>query len=771
MTGLPFEVYVRHRGVRLPYPLHRWHAPEEREGYSPPEEFRPSEFDPVGLILMRVAPEGAITLKIEGSECGVTLEEGKSYREVAAWAPPHDEDALSPEALWGRAGLYRLRVSHGDRAWVTTLEVQPHYLSFDQMGRMCADIERLSTWVAWDVLPYAPVVANRLPRFERAGTLDDDPSLEFVLLKEAIPEALRALRDLTASPRHQLKPTYRPTRAGVTSRQDRSSLRLEDRLNAREEGWAVQRVGELNYDTYENRFVKRLLRDLERRLGQLQSRFMDALYELECQEDEVRRRLRRQFGDQRHKIQREEPIWTRPLRNRRAGMRERITACGRMKDSLAQVLQNDLFREVRSLQGIVRPTNVLQHDPRYSRLWAIYRLLNLSNRTEPSLAERFHRRSRPSWELYEMWTAVQVMEACMRDLRFTRMVDQTVAHGHETGTTHLYDTPRPAILRLAHETDLIEAEIIYGGFIPMSRRASILQRAHAPTPAQLRLIGDWPAAPPPAESVSDSQPGLAHPEAPPNAFPDGGAALESALEEAAPMGSPAGAPKTGAGKNLSPRAPVDDLGLPPADLPPWFAPNGVAMEEPLPPPEAPSPPSGESAPEPYYEDFLRGDSSRQDDRLLTRGVQTAPDIQVRFIVPSTGEILGVVVLDAKYKGAKRLWGENPQKPTKDRMALESYLLDVHRREHEDLAVERYAEPADDVVLGAYALFPGERYGRELRLEQRHCHDGRMGALLMTPDDDPTRELTEILMEAYQQVQLRYCHRRIEEDEEFPPEEE
>ncbi|MBW3625655.1 MAG: DUF2357 domain-containing protein, partial [Armatimonadetes bacterium] len=476
MSSLPFEVYVRHRGYRLPYPLHRWHLPEEREDPYAPEDFKPSEFDQVNLILYRGDSSGAITLSIEGTPYQITLEEGETYKELAAWTPPKDEESEAGEGLWGRAGLYRIRVQHETDAWVTTIEVQSHYLSFEQMGKMCADIERMSTWVAYDVSPYAPSLGARVPRLARNEGTEEDPAVLFALLKEAVPEALRTLRFLSSSPHLSLKPTYVATRSGVSARSDRRSMRMEERLNEREEGWTVQRTGELSYDIYENRFVKRLALELQRRLGQLQARFMDSLDELERQEDEVRRRLRRQFGDQEERILREEPLWTRPIRNRRGGLRAQIVACGRMRDALAAVMRTDLLREVPPLRGIVRPTNALQHDPQYSRLWAIYRLLRLSDRGETSMAHRFHRRSRPSWELYEMWTAVQVMEACMRDLRFTHVLSQTMAEGGEEGVTYLYDTPRPAVIRLAHETEPLHVEVIYGGFIPMSASALMLHR-------------------------------------------------------------------------------------------------------------------------------------------------------------------------------------------------------------------------------------------------------------------------------------------------------
>ena len=70
---------------------------------------------------------------------------------------------------------------------------------------------------------------------------------------------------------------------------------------------------------------------------------MDALYELERQEDEVRRRLRRQFGDQEERIRREEPFWTRPIRNRHGGLRSQIVACGRMRDALGAVMRAEML--------------------------------------------------------------------------------------------------------------------------------------------------------------------------------------------------------------------------------------------------------------------------------------------------------------------------------------------------------------------------------------------------------------------------------------------
>jgi hypothetical protein len=701
MTGLPFEVYVRHRGYRLPYPLHRWHLPEEREDHFPPEDFKPSEFDPVHLILRRLDRFEPITLSIEGTPFYVTLSGEEEYKELAAWTPPNEEQIENSEGLWGRAGVYRIRVLCGTEAWVTTIEVQPHYLSFEQMGRMCADIERMSTWVAYDILPYAPVFRSKIPKIAQSDGGEDDPAVQFALLKEAIPETLRTLRFLFASPHLAHKPTYVAVRSGGSSRQDRRSLRMEERLKQKDEDWSVQRSTDLTYDIYENRFVKRLLLELQRRLGQLQARLMDALYELERQEDEVRRRLRRQFGDQEERIRREEPLWTRPIRNRHSGLRSQVIACGRMRDSLATVMRADLLRDVPPLQGIVRPTNVLQHDPQYSRLWSIYRVLRLSDRGETSMAHRFHRRSRPSWELYEMWCAVQVMEACMRDLRFTQVLAQSVAEGNEEGIIFLYDTPRPAMIRLAHETEPLIIEVIYGGFIPMSEKAL-----------------------------------MAHP----RAKPEKGDESKEPIEEEAASES--------ASADHFNHLEDDSIAQPPVTELPKESGNDPVEEEEITLPEE------EGLLFPYPEAPIPPELLPENNLLVTRGIHTAPDLQIRFFDGESEELLGVVILDSKYKGGRRVWGREGGRLTDDRMTLESYLMDIHRRDKEEAAMALFSQPADDIVLGAYALYPGERFGRDLPPEERRNPEGRLGAVRISPEGFPAEELTHLLLEAMAQAQVR-----------------
>ena len=252
-----------------------------------------------------------------------------------------------------------------------------------------------------------------------------------------------------------------------------------------------------------------------------------------------------------------------------------------------------------------------------------------------------------------MWTAVQVMETCMRDLRFTRVVSQTVAVNGEDGLTFMYDTPRPAKLVLDHETEPLSVEIIYGGFIPMSEQAIMFH----------------------------------------------------------------------------PARPV----------------RGVAVDEEEPPHRPPE---------------ERVDEENVDRLLVTRGVNTAPDHQVRFFDADSGELLGVVILDAKYKGGRKVWRRSDQRMTDDRLLLQSYLLDIHRADREDASMARPSQPADDIVLGAYALFPGERYGQDLRVEDRLSGDRKTGAIRVSPDSAPSEELTQMLLEAMAQAVRRRV--RVEE---------
>ncbi|MBW3625692.1 MAG: hypothetical protein KY468_20045, partial [Armatimonadetes bacterium] len=132
----------------------------------------------------------------------------------------------------------------------------------------------------------------------------------------------------------------------------------------------------------------------------------------------------------------------------------------------------------------------------------------------------------------------------------------------------------------------------------------------------------------------------------------------------------------------------------------------------------------------------------------------SPDLQVRFYDSVSEELLGVLILDAKYKGGRRIWGREGGKPTNDRLSLESYLLDVHRRDREETAAGALSyEPSDTIVLGAYALYPGERFGSDLGPEERHNAEGSLGAVKVSPDGMPSEELTQLLLETLAKVQV------------------
>jgi hypothetical protein len=58
------------------------------------------------------------------------------------------------------------------------------------------------------------------------------------------------------------------------------------------------------------------------------------------------------------------------------------------------------------------------------------------------------------------------------------------------------------------------------------------------------------------------------------------------------------------------------------------------------------------------------------------------------------------------------------------------------------------------VLGAFALYPGERFGQDLFPEERRSQDGRLGAIRLNPDETPSEELIQLLLESMAQAQLR-----------------
>jgi hypothetical protein len=291
-----------------------------------------------------------------------------------------------------------------------------------------------------------------------------------------------------------------------------------------------------------------------------------------------------------------------------------------------------------------------------------------------------------------------------------------VAEGNEDGVIFLYDTPRPALIRLAHETEPLIVEVIYGGFIPMSEQA--LMAHPMPKPAETQPETPEEADQEQGEEVSgdNETPGI----------------LEASTDEIISSASS----ESTMNEEIS-LAPEEEITLPEEE--------GLLF----PYPEAPIPP--ELLPE--------------NSLLVTRGIHTAPDLQVRFFDGETEELLGVVILDAKYKGGRRVWGREGGRLTDDRLVLESYRMDIHRRDKEEAAMALFSQPADDIVLGAYALYPGERFGRDLPPEDRRSPEGRLGAVRISPEGFPTEELTHLLLEAMAQAQVRRERERSSENDE------
>src|SRR5579862_5569330 len=153
----------------------------------------------------------------------------------------------------------------------------------------------------------------------------------------------------------------------------------------------------------------------------------------------------------------------------------------------------------------------------------------------------------------------------------------------------MYDTPRPATLRLAHETEPLIAEVIYGGFIPTSIQTWIAYQQATKPPVE--AAAPWQDA---SETVDSASP--SNSEDPASSSADHG---DSSIPAFMPVENDDPQEETDSEAHLEPSA--DQI---------------------LPIPEEVAPP--------FY--------TTDDNLLITRGIHTAPDLQIRFFDAETEEL-------------------------------------------------------------------------------------------------------------------------------------
>lgn len=357
------------------------------------------------------------------------LENAASKFRVTQYAPPDltiriDGAPLETEVygrwLWvprGYAGLYRIQVqAPGYKARTALVRVLPGKLSHERYVQMLADIQQVAEDLAYRIQSPAAEKMTATQFRGRSSALKD-----YGLVRSLVADLQKVMAGIKRSPQRTLERAETTVhfqqmgRYGMQGEPEAGPWLSLPQATADRIGLQVLpvywRVGEnrLTYDVYENRLLKRFLRQLTPRLIDIQER---AGKELE-------RRRRDRTVKQRNR-------WEDDETERIEALERVIADCERMGKQVVAWEGEKYLRFVSGLVQTSQPTQVLQKHPHYQQFYRLYlrfqQELRLTLNTDTFLTTLSLRNMA---DLYEVW-AVFKMTALA--------VEQLVRAGYELRT-------------------------------------------------------------------------------------------------------------------------------------------------------------------------------------------------------------------------------------------------------------------------------------------------------------------------------------------------
>ncbi|MBO8142014.1 MAG: DUF2357 domain-containing protein [Firmicutes bacterium] len=282
-------------------------------------------------------------------------------------------------------GNYRVEVRWGGRSYYTVLQVRPKDMTMDQLRMMREELERYVVGLTLDLIRRAQgfgdsELAHHLPlRF-----------YQYQLLEDKFPVLYAVLQDIVRRPKHEvwrthtIRPTHRITRQDQKSYQWMHSAagyarnRFSDVRS--KPLYALAPLSTVRYDLPENRWVKRILKQLIAIMDDI----ADSIERLSHSDWSMASRLNYE-------------------KSRYLGQVRRLQA------RLRSILAHPLFEEVQDVYGPLPYTPAMQRDGRYRTLYRFW--WDLIIHSEVKVNASFEYQWKKTDLLWEYWAFVRTIRA------------------------------------------------------------------------------------------------------------------------------------------------------------------------------------------------------------------------------------------------------------------------------------------------------------------------------------------------------------------------
>ncbi|MTI83923.1 MAG: DUF2357 domain-containing protein [Firmicutes bacterium] len=350
-------------------------------------------------------------------------------------------------------GQYRVKVVWGDKDYFTILRVRAKNMTDDQLEQMRFELENYVRGLAMDI-----VLQN-----QGIGTSEVVRSLperfyQYHVIEREFPRLYATILDILQKPHQQASKKYSVLPVHRAKVWDNRTLRWLNSEQGRRKNCNTTKApqfvlspnNEIQFDLPENRWLKKILRDIIQVLGEIQSAIEGTL---EQKKKELK--LEQHFNSSDAAVSER----TKQEINK---LREDLTRCGGLQGQFWQLLNSFPLNEVKYCSGFIPITPGLQKDFRY---WFIYRFWQqLTQHSEVQVQSAADYQWKRTDLLYEYWCFVKTMEA-VRKLGFTPHSGWIFSHRWDFSDSMFIPSIEPGT-QVTFYKDTWRLDLIYDQTVP-----------------------------------------------------------------------------------------------------------------------------------------------------------------------------------------------------------------------------------------------------------------------------------------------------------------